>query len=275
MSEETNELFLDLLAKVHDPIAEKALEVIKSQAARIEELVEERDAAVAERQEDHNTIKNYFLTPDTRHTIDRPIDRAIAEHRILIKENAALREKVETLEGSIAYAHGRLEKEEACPTPETIAESLRALADERAAWIEVAIDANKAFDAYLVEQGVELPYGMPVDGAMRLVSKSRRLKVDSDNLRFLHEEVYPLLGWDSGETPPLTFLEELIEELKSLRATAEVAEHLLSAGNAMHTCAEASRAYERSDDLADAMDTWENMQALAAEGRDGTEAGEG
>lgn len=57
-----------------------------------------------------------------------------------------------------------------------------------------------------------------------LIAKLHRLKVDSDNLRFLHEEVYPMLGWDGGETPPLTFLEELITEVKSLRATAEVVE---------------------------------------------------
>ncbi len=55
-----------------------------------------------------------------------------------------------------------------------------------------------------------------------VISELQRLKVDSDNLRFLHEEVYPLLGWDGGETPPLTFLEELIDEVKQLRATAEL-----------------------------------------------------
>ena len=57
-----------------------------------------------------------------------------------------------------------------------------------------------------------------------VISRLHRLKVDSDNLRFLHEEVYPLLGWDGGETPPLTFLEELIDEMKQLRATAELVE---------------------------------------------------
>ena len=50
-----------------------------------------------------------------------------------------------------------------------------------------------------------------------LIARLRRMKVDSDNLRFLHEEVYPLLGWDGGDTPPLTFLEELIDEVKDLR----------------------------------------------------------
>ena len=64
-----------------------------------------------------------------------------------------------------------------------------------------------------------------------LIAKLHRLKVDSDNLRFLHEEVYPMLGWDGGDTPPLTFLQGLIDELSQLRATAEVVEKVSVATN--------------------------------------------
>ena len=50
---------------------------------------------------------------------------------------------IESLENAIAYAHGRLETELACPPPEKMPEGLRALADDLAGWVEVAIEHNK------------------------------------------------------------------------------------------------------------------------------------
>ncbi len=61
------------------------------------------------------------------------------------------RRELAEIQGAVAYAHGRLERyahgrlerEAACPQPEHMADSLRMLADERAAWIEVAIEHNQ------------------------------------------------------------------------------------------------------------------------------------
>ncbi|MEE9382876.1 MAG: hypothetical protein V3V08_05620 [Nannocystaceae bacterium] len=94
--------------------------------------------------------------------------------REFLKKEEEARERVAELEGAIAFAIGRLHGgEEGCPESKVLAQELRMLASERAGWIEVAVDANKALDAYLSEQGVEVPCGMPVDGVMQLV---RRLK---------------------------------------------------------------------------------------------------
>jgi len=77
---------------------------------------------------------------------------------------------IEELENAIAYAIGRLDTDsQGCPPQEELASCLRSLADERASWIEVAVTANKDLDTYLETNGVELPYGMPVDGVMQLV----------------------------------------------------------------------------------------------------------
>ena len=75
---------------------------------------------------------------------------------------------VDELERAIAYAHERLGSEQP-DGPEDLAESLRQLVDERAGWIEVAVDSNKTVHAYLESQGVEMPCGMPVDGIQQLV----------------------------------------------------------------------------------------------------------
>ena len=88
--------------------------------------------------------------------------------------------RIEELEIAIAYAHGRLEASEGCPQSDKLAESLRMLADNTAAWIEVAVASNKSVDAYLSKQGVELPCGMPVDGVMQLV---RKLQAENTTLR--------------------------------------------------------------------------------------------
>ncbi len=53
------------------------------------------------------------------------------------------RKHIEELETAIAFAHGRLESDVACPPSNLMAHSLRMLADERAGWIEVAVDHNK------------------------------------------------------------------------------------------------------------------------------------
>ena len=69
------------------------------------------------------------------------------------QENAADRiesqtKRIEALEGAIAYALGRLEPEsEGCPNSSELPGALRALADERAAWVEVAVEANKSLAA--------------------------------------------------------------------------------------------------------------------------------
>ena len=49
-----------------------------------------------------------------------------------------------------------------------------------------------------------------------------QLRVRSDNLKFYHEEVFPELpDWDAATTPPLTYLENLIERFTTLRAQNE------------------------------------------------------
>jgi hypothetical protein len=59
------------------------------------------------------------------------------------ERDEAVRER-NALGEAAAFAHGRLESNsKGCPLPEHMAESLKALADERARWIEVAIDHNK------------------------------------------------------------------------------------------------------------------------------------
>ncbi len=50
---------------------------------------------------------------------------------------------IEELENAIAYAHGRLDESGGCAESKDMAKSLRQLADERAAWIEVAVEHNK------------------------------------------------------------------------------------------------------------------------------------
>ena len=71
-------------------------------------------------------------------------------------------ERMDELEGAIAYAHGRLCKEDPCPTSEDMAESLRELADERAGWIEVAIDHNKQCK----QLNPKLRLDMPINGPL-------------------------------------------------------------------------------------------------------------
>jgi len=63
-------------------------------------------------------------------------------------ENKLQAKRIEALEGAIAYALGRLEPEsEGCPNSSELPGALRALADERAAWVEVAVEANKSLAA--------------------------------------------------------------------------------------------------------------------------------
>lgn len=124
-------------------------------------------------------------------------------------------QRIEELELAIAYAAGRLEQSEGCPTRDKMPEALRMLADERAAWIEVAVDANKALDAYLYSEGVELPYGMPVDGAMQL---ARKLKAENT---MLHEQVGRLAAELEAEEIGTEQLAYLRTELATLRADKE------------------------------------------------------
>ena len=93
-------------------------------------------------------------------------------------ENARLKRLIddpnEGLFEAVAYTLGRLEPDRGgCPERSNMAEELRKLANERAAWIEVAVASNVAISEFLAAHGIPEPYGMPVDGVSQLLRATK------------------------------------------------------------------------------------------------------